>query len=389
MGNNQSGKQRRENGQGSIYKRGDRYIGRLMIGIKENGKQEVKYFSGKSEPEVKRKIREYNNEHSNTKKTTVTLSEYMSNWLDLYKRPTLKPSSYDRIENTFRYQIKPELGMIQMQALSSDHIQKFLNGLKDDGFSYSSIKKAHDCLNACLNHATISDVIQKNPMMLVKMPPKSSFNSKEIRWFSVKEVNAIVEECARKHSTGAPVYIYADVFILMLNTGLRMGEAVGLEKVDWDQDQNTLHIRRNVQTVKLRDKDGNAIGGMTLSCNTTKTYSGDRILPLNKNATEALRRLCGDHPNSKYVVCGKDGNQIPPERIERTFYRLLDNVGIKRTGVHSLRHTFASTLFGNGVDVKTVSSLLGHASIQITLNTYIHLINGIDAKSVEKLDNII
>lgn len=95
---------------------------------------------------------------------------------------------------------------------------------------------------------------------------------------------------------------------------------------------------------------------------------------MNKNATEALQRLCDAHPNSKEIVCGAKGTVIPPERLERTFYRILKNAGLEKTGVHSLRHTFASVLFAKGVDVKTVSKLLGHASIQITLNTYIHLI---------------
>ena len=79
---------------------------------------------------------------------------------------------------------------------------------------------------------------------------------------------------------------------------------------------------------------------------------------------------------------------VPPERVERTFYYLLNNVGLEREGPHSLRHTFASLLFAKGVDVKTVSTLLGHASIQITLNTYIHLMENVEYDAVAKLDDL-
>ena len=80
---------------------------------------------------------------------------------------------------------------------------------------------------------------------------------------------------------------------------------------------------------------------------------------------------------------------VPPERIERTFYHLLDNIGLEREGPHSLRHTFASLLFASKVDIKTVSKLLGHANTQITYNTYIHLLEDAGHSAVAVLNDII
>jgi integrase len=174
----------------------------------------------------------------------------------------------------------------------------------------------------------------------------------------------------------------------MLNTGIRVGELIALEKDDWNKEEKTLHIKRNIQLVKKRDSDGNPISGCELVCNTTKTYSGNRVIPLNQNAINALRNLCDAHPESKYIVCSANKNLLPPQRIERTFYRVLKNVGLDKTGIHSLRHTFASMLFAKKVDIKTISKLLGHASIQITLNTYIHLIENIEHEAVAVLDDI-
>ena len=299
----------------------------------------------------------------------------MLNWLTTYKKGTVKPSSYDALERTIRNQVVPNIGMIPLQQLTSDDIQTFLNKLKDDKhYSHSIVKKSYDCLNTVLKHATINDDISKNPMLLVKMPDKKLFQTKEIRFFTKEECALIIEESSRQYKTDAPVYIYGDAYVLMLHTGIRLGEAIGLKKSDWNKEKNTLHIQRNIQSVSKRDGEGNRLIGKQIVFNTTKTYSGDRIIPLNKAATDSLERLCKQHPDSEYIICSSKGDIVPPERLERTFYRMLQNVGISQAGTHSLRHTFASMLFAKVTDVKTVSELLGHASIQITLNTYVHLI---------------
>lgn len=237
-------------------------------------------------------------------------------------------------------------------------------------------------------HATIKDDIAKNPMLLVKMPGKELFHTKEIRFFDKRECALIMEEATREYKTGKPVYVYGDAYILMLHTGIRMGEAIGLEKGDWDQENKTLHIQRNIQSVSKRDDNGERITGKRLITNTTKTYSGNRVIPLNNTATEALQRLCDAHPDSTSIICDSNGNMVPPERLERTFYRMLKNIHIDKCGVHSLRHTFASMLYAANRDIKTISTLLGHASIQITINTYIHLFNKIDHDAVAELDGI-
>lgn len=380
---------RREKGTGNIYKKDNgTWIGRLKIGVKPDGSPKIKYFSGKNEAEVKRKIREFITSGTGIESSKVSVETYLKSWLVTYKKDTMKPSSYDRLENTVIHQIIPEIGCIQLQQLTSDDIQTLLNKLRTKGLSHSTIKKTHDCLNAVLKHAQIKEDISKNPMLLVKMPEKDLFEQKKIRFFSPQEVSLIIEECGRTYSNGSPVYIYSDAYILMVNTGLRIGELIALEKDDWDEEEKTLSVTKNIQAVKSRDKDGQRSKGYEIVYNTTKTYSGSRTIPLNQKATEALQRLCNDHPESKHIVCSGKGTLVPPDRIERTFYRILKNAGIDKTGTHSLRHTFASILFSKGVDVKTVSKLLGHASIQITLNTYIHLIENAEHDAVSKLDDL-
>lgn len=272
MNNN---KQRREKGTGNVYMRSNgRWVGRIKVGKKADGSCDIKYFSGKSESEVKRKIREYNKSNSATKDIEKTsVGDYIDSWLKTYKKGSLKKSSYDRLENTVNHQIKPHIGMIQLKQLRSEDIQNMLFALKNDGVSYSTIKKAYDCMNAVMRHATIAEDIDKDPMLLVKMPSKAQFEKKEIRFFTQEEAKAIIEESARTYSTGAPVYIYGEAYVLALNTGVRIGELVALERTDWDKENKTLHVQRTAQSVKKRDKDGNS-NGYELIFNQTKTYSG-------------------------------------------------------------------------------------------------------------------
>ena len=379
---------KRDNGAGTIYKRGDRsWGGRVYIGLDSNGKKKFKYFSGKSEAEVKRKIKDFTKTDSFDFGKKVSLEEYLRYWQTNCKYKTIKDSSYVAIDRTIKNQIIPYIGYIQLQKVTSDDIRELLMDLKERGYSYSIVKKAYDCLNGVFKHAAIQDDILKNPMLSVTMLAQSDFKKKEIRFFTEKECSLIIEESSRRYQTGSPVYIYGDAYVLMLHTGIRLGEAIGLKKTDWDQDNKTIHIQRNIQSVTNIDRNGVCTQGKQLISNTTKTYSGDRIIPLNNAATEAIVRLCGQHPESEYIICSSNGDVIPPERLERTFYRMLRNIGIEKTGVHSLRHTFASMLFAKKIDIKTISHLLGHASITITLNTYVHLINDPEHKAVAELDN--
>lgn len=379
---------KRDNGTGTIYQRTNgSWVGKIYLGRDASGKEKFKYLSGRTEGEVKRKIREYNQAGTKIDTNKISLEDYLNEWLKTFKRGTIKDSSYDTLEKTIRNQIVPYIGSIHLQQVTSADIQKLLNDLKIKGYSYSTVKKAHDCLNDMFEHATIADDVAKNPMLLVNMLAQSEFEKKDIRYFTEEECALLIEESSRQYSTGKLVYQYADAYVLMLHTGIRLGETIGLKKSDWNKKDNTLHIQRNIQSISKRDSAGNRIQGKQLVSNTTKTYSGDRILPLNKAATEALKRLCDQHPDKEYIVCSSKGEVVPPERLERTFYRILKNVGISQTGTHSLRHTFASMLFAKGTDVKTVSELLGHASIQITLNTYVHLIGNPKHNAVAKLDD--
>lgn len=366
--------QRREKGMGSIYRRANGTWVAIVRITGSDGKRRSKSFSGKTEAEVKRKVREYNRSAKPVDATQILFKTYLLNWLMNIKKGTIKDSSFDRLESTAKIHVIPALGDFKISEITPEDVSKMLAAIKSDGFSFSTVKKAHDCTNAVLEYAFNKRDIPVNPVALVKMPHERSFEKKEIRYFTKEEAALIVEECSRLYSTGTPVYPYGDAFILALHTGLRMGELLGLQKADIDFSKKTLLVRRNAQVVGNRNTDGSRASGRRVVLSSTKTYSGTRVISLNNSALEAAQRLCAKHPESKYVICGAKGKPVTHERFERSFYRILKNCGIEQTGVHSLRHTFASMLFAQNIDIKTISTLLGHASVKITMDTYVHLV---------------
>lgn len=381
---------KRSNGEGNVSRRGNRYYGRLQIGVSDDGKPIIKRFSGGSESDVKRQMKAYSKSKETRKANEFSsFQEYADNWLVTFKKPNLKPKSYDRLETTLKYQVYPYIGNIVLGEVTDEDVQKMLNMIKESGLSYSVSKKAYDATRAVFNYAAAKRAIYINPFVTVIPPSQALFESSERQhYFTKYEASRITEEARRVYSTGKSVYPYGGAYILMLNTGLRCGEVIALRKEDYNRNNKTLTINRTAEYAERRDENGNRIGGRELIYGTPKTYSGRRTIPLNSTAIEVIEKMISDHPLSDLIVCNTLGNPIIPEKITRSFYRILDNIGLPRCGVHSLRHTFASILFANGYDVSVVSKILGHASVSITMNTYIHMLENLDRDAVSSLDEL-
>lgn len=286
---------KRERGDGCIYKRKDgKWTARIQIGTKADGKPKIKAFYGKSEAEVKRKLKEFKQDIRNLSDADikkVTLEAYIQNWLNSYKINTLKSSSFDRLERTIQNQIIPELGYLQIATIVSDDIQRFINKLYREGKSHSVVKKAYNALNGCLEHAIIKGDIIKNPMVGVNMIPESKFHTKQISFLSEDEVKLLKQELSRTYKNGKPVYACADAYILILNTGLRMGEALGLKWSDINFENQTVRIQRNVSMVVNRSQKDSQPKHILKVEESVKTKSGNRVIPLNSNAILALNNL--------------------------------------------------------------------------------------------------
>lgn len=361
-------------GDGSIYQRKNGY---WVAKYRPSPTMPIKYIYGKSETEVKKKLQKA----KNTPEAIIakaplnaTLVDYLSSWLKTYKKPSIKQTTFDRLDAVIRSQISPTFQYRLLKDISADEFQQFINDLVESGLSYSVVKKSYDILNSCLKHATLKGDIPKNPMELVQGPSPSGFESKQVRALTAEEEKAILQELETKWTTGNLRYPYKDAFIIMLNTGLREGELVALDWDDIDFESKTIKVHKTIVMIKDRLPDGRLSGKCHQEVQyTPKTKSGNRDVPINNRALAALERLHEANSGSAYVLSTENKNRPVVNVLYKQLKRAADRCGIYGISPHTLRHTFATRLFERGANVKDVSALLGHSSVTITYNTYIHV----------------
>ena len=389
-------KRTRGYGNGSVYFRASdqRWVGKYKVGIKNDGKPAMKVVYGKTEAECHRKLKEVIDESKRTEYIQIesdTVKDYMELWLNNVKKNELKPKSFDRLEQTLTLYVYPAIGHIQLQAIKSSDVQKMINNLRDSGKSHSTIKKAYDAVNACFKLGITQKTIAKNPAVGVTIPSKKLLPPKKIQFYTQDEAALLVKQAMSFWGNGKRRYPLGAFVPLILNTGLRAGELLALKwGPDIDTENKTLTIHNNVVFVRDRDKDK---GYKLLEQDSVKTDAGqDRTIPLNDDALAALldiRQVTGSYP---YVMTTSEKNIVKPRQLDQMFRRIAAAAGLpddKIYGVHALRHTFATMLLSNNIDIKTVSKLLGHSDVTVTYNTYIHVIKEQEAKALESIPKLI
>ena len=389
--------ERREKGTGSITQRKDgRWVGRFDIGINDNGTRHIKYVYGKSEREAKRKLQElirsvHAGEIENIQRMIVR--DFMDDWLHNVKRNDLKPTSYDRLEATLEADVYPYIGNYQVHSIDGDDITKMLTSLKNAGRSHSTISKAYKAVNACFNYRLAQGKVTKNPCVGIKIPSKKNFKKKEIVFYTKEEAASLTKTALSNWSNDKPKYPLGAFVPLVLNTGLRAGELLALQwERDVDLESKTITVRQNVVMTKDRAK-GAEHKFKLIEQDTVKTDAGQgRVIDLNDAAYDALCQLQVKTGQYTWVMTSRNGTRIMPRQLDQMFRRIETAAGLpeeKIYGVHALRHTFATLLLYNGVDVKIVSELMGHSDTAITYNTYIHVIQEVKRKAVRAIPKLI
>ncbi len=382
---------RRKKGSGSIsQKENGTFFGRISIA----GYAPYSCV-GATQKEVEKKLEEF---RISTMKNEVIpkqvfVSTYIEDWLFNVKKPSVKPSSFDRLESTYRNHIKKSaVGRSQLGNIRTMDIQKLIND-KAETLSYSALKKIYELLNSCFDYAVINHDMNFNPMRAVNMPKKENMTKqeKQMQIFSQDELKKIENTTKITYSSGEPRYRHAYFFVLLANTGLRAGEAIALSWENVDLENRLIYVRQNASCV--RDRMNGADRNYKMIITTVKTKNGNRTIPCNDKAIEALlwlKKYQQDHHiQSKYVDCNEQGDLLLPSTLPKILRAILKAADVPYKSVHSFRHTFASNLIRAGVDIKVVSQLMGHASVKITYDTYVH--TGIDSaiSAVKQLDNII
>ena len=383
---------KRANGDGSIYLTKDgRWTARVQLGKTNNGKPKIKAFYGKTKTEVTRKLREFQKQDFlSTESSKQSFSEYLHNWLVLYKERSLRATSFDRLEGIVQHVVEPYFKYINLSQVSCDHIQKFFMELQDKGYAYATLEKIKHLLNGCFKHALARNDIRRNPMVELIMPSKETFVCKEIVFLNEEDIGKFTRSATEKYLSGEPVYRYGYGLVFMMYTGLRLGEALALKKSDIDCENKTVTVNKNTVIIKNRHDEGN---NYIVKTHKPKTKTGVRTVYLCQTALNALEELCkitNIVDNDSFIFSTTTGKAASKRNIQRTVQSIASKsqLSIPYCNVHTLRHTFASMLFRKKIDVKTISVLLGHSNVNFTYNRYIHLLEEQKHLAVALLDSL-
>ena len=331
----------------------------------------------------------------NTAQELLTLGEWMDRWLEVYAKPTVKLSTYCSYEMFVRGHIKPQIGGLYMNTLRTDDLQSFFNerrktgNLKGKGgLSPKTLANIRNMMHLAFEQAVRSHLLAENPVEGVRLPkiPKS-----EMRVLSREEQDRLIL-AARLAPEPAAFGIIFDLF-----TGLRLGELCGLR---WE---HVYMERRAFQVCETRNRLPNHDDSIEASTSvrtmqTTKTDHSRRTVYLMDQLYQDLsayqaaqREMAATYPgynSGGYVFCQENGDPYEPRTFQDLFKRCVKKAGIKDANFHAMRHTFATRSLEQGMDVVTLSRLLGHATPSITLDKYGHALDEHKRSSVEKLGEL-
>lgn len=387
-------KNKRENGSGSFRKKGDS----LEFRVWHDG--QPKSFSGKTETECRRKYREWIKKKAQEElmpqpafsKYNILLIDYLNEWLKVNKYGKVKDSTYDRAESTIKNQIAPyDIAQYKLCELTQEKVQEFIN--QQSLFcSRSTVQKIYDILNPALSKAYRNKWINEDIMYDVFVPKQEFFinhPTKKIEIYSEEEMAALSGAAYALYDENNRRYRYAPAFVLVLNTGIRFGELLALKWDHVDLDNKRIYIEYSQSYVKNRNRyevDNKRVSVTT----STKTKNGRRFIPLNHAAVTALEELknrqASQSIKTEYVISNLQGGQLQGRSVQDVFTDICLENGIVPKGIHALRHTFATKLIQKHVDIGLISKLLGHSSVRITYDTYIHFIEEQKISAIQAVD---
>lgn len=397
---------KRANGEGCIRQLSDgRWEARITDGYKPNGQQHFKTFSSKKQSVVVDKLNKFKENRKKLNSNTATkykMKEWLQIWYDTYVKNNVRTSTRVSYEGIIQNHLIPNIGYINLIDLKKVHIEKMYTQLLNDGrkdhqkggLSIKSIRNIHLVLHKALQEAVEREYIDKNPASISKVPTMKCLNiaKEEIEIYSKDEQLKLINVANEDK-------IYGIVVIFALYTGMRKGEILGLQWNDIDFDKKMININKQLSRLKNYENYENKKTILSIQYN-TKTNNSTRKIPMSDTLIKILqehynnqklyKKLFGkSYLNYNMVFCKKNGDYLDPDTVLSKYKQLTKKAQIKQCTFHALRHTFATRALESGIPPKVVSSILGHSSVQFTLDTYTHVLTDLKLYEINKLDNYI
>lgn len=367
----------RRRGDGSVYKRADgRYSGFITL---EDHKR--KYFYGKTEREVERKIRAAQRELELGTLATgpeQTVKQFLEYWIEDVRKSQLRLGSYELYRRVIRVHIIPALGHLKLQRLTPQHIQRFYAEKQRTGTSPKSIRTIHNVLHKALEHARRLRLVGMNASTGADLP---RVDTPEGKTLSPEQAHRLIDAANKEwmHS----------MLIVALATGMREGELLGLHWEDVHLDEGYLEVKWAVSYVSPH---GFVLGE-------PKTKSGRRTIMLAPFVREVLREhrvtqerervQRGWREDTGLVFPNNNGMFLSPSTLRARFYALLRRAGLPSMHFHELRHSAATLLLSMGIPMKTVQAILGHATYTITANIYGHVVQDMHEEAANAMERFL
>lgn len=384
MGKDLKGK---ELGVGLTQRKDGRYSAKFT---KKNGQRPEKYFDKLREAKEWLIEQRYLDECLVT--GNLTVDEWYNIWIKEYKEDIVKDNTVKNYDNRYRINIKPNIGNFKLQDVRQIHCQRILNDMSDEGYSRGSVELTQITMHAIFKGAISNNYITQNPAEGLNI--KAIANEKERRVLSIDE-EKILKQYVEKS-------MYAESYLLALQTGLRVGELGGLKWEDIDFEKKTLRVNRTI----LQDKKK---GGFYFG--SPKTRTSIRTIPLTDEAIDVLNRQKRKQFKLKsksklwnlewdgLVFTTINGNPVGYSTFRSMLLRVVNNINLDRqieadgdayeefekVSMHSLRHTFATRCMERGIKPKVLQKFLGHSCLSTTMDLYVHVSEDLMHEEIQKL----
>ena len=366
----------------NIHKRKDGRWEARVLDKDEYGNKKYRSVYGKTYKEVKEKRMDTGLSHQSTKNpdSEILFGDVIDMWL-INNFFSQKQSTKLKYQVMIEKHIKPVLGNTVVSSIDENVINHFLvvkmeSGRLDQsgGLSCSYVKTMGIIISSVMNYAVSKEYCSP----LKTRINKPTVEKKEIEVLTLEMQSALEKRLMCDDSLTALGVLVA------LNTGLRIGEICALNWEDIDIEDNIIHVRHTVARVKKTEMIYDS--STQLIIDKPKTKSSVRDIPITTKLHDILKK-CYENAISGYVVSGSK-SFVSPRTFEYRFHRLLEKYNMPNINFHVLRHTFATRCVELNMDAKTLSEILGHANVGITLNTYVHPSFELKRSQMEKLCSI-